>query len=210
MAAQPSTSVTTQSLMDILVSQGALNAAVAERIKMAEVQSGKSQEDLILEQHLVSEKALAQAKATFYNVSYLDLDSIPVSPDALAFVTADIAERFHVFPVSLDRNAGELTLAMSDPLDLSAIEFVEQKTGFRGKPVASEASKVEESITTRYESSLSQQVTEAMESVEPDKTKILNERAEEGGFIRGEKMGEIVTKILNFAFRARPPDVKIE
>src|SRR5258708_32791965 len=108
MAAQPSA----QSLMDILVAQGALNASVAERIKMAEVQSGKSQEDLIKEQNLVPEKALAKAKATFYNVPYLDLDTIPISPDALSFVTQDIAERFHVFPVSLDRNTKEMTLAM--------------------------------------------------------------------------------------------------
>src|SRR5258708_35952734 len=111
-----------QTLVDILVTQGSLTPAVAERIKMAEVQSGKAPLDLIKEQNLVSETALTKAKALFYNVPYLDLDTIPISPDALSFVNADIARRLQVFPVSLNRNTRELTLAMSDPVDLSAIE----------------------------------------------------------------------------------------
>ena len=48
-------------------------------------------EDLRKEQNLVSESALTKAKASFYNVPYLDLDTIPISPDALSFVTVDIA-----------------------------------------------------------------------------------------------------------------------
>ncbi len=118
MAAQsPPIPVNNQNLADILVSQGTLSPAIADRIKLAEVQSGKSQEDLIREQNLVDQKALAQAKAVFYNVPYVDLETIPISPDALAVVTQDIASRFHVFPIGIDRAKKELSLAMSDPLD---------------------------------------------------------------------------------------------
>src|SRR5258706_639682 len=198
-----------QTLVDILVTQGSLSAGVAERIKMAEVQSGKSPEDLIKEQNLVTEVALTKAKAVFYNVPYLNLDTIPISPDALSFVTADVATRLHVFPVSLNRSTKELTLAMADPVDLAAIEFVEQKTGFRVKPVAAEATKIEEFINTRFENSLSQQVTEAMQDVEAPQPNTLD-AAKVGGFIRGEKIGEIVSKVLEFAVRARASDIHIE
>lgn len=198
-----------QNLVDILIAQGALSQPIADRIKMAEVQSGKSQEDLIREQKLVPEVALTKAKAIFYNIPYLDLDTVAINPDALSFVTQDIAERFHVFPVALDRNTKELTLAMADPLDLSAIEFIEQKTNLHIKPVASELSKVDEFVTTRYEASLSQEVTEAMAEVEPSKTRTL-EAAGPEGFIREEKIGEIISKILDFAVRGRASDVHIE
>lgn len=206
MAAQSSVP---QNLVDILISQGALSQPIADRIKMAEVQSGKSQEDLIREQKLVSETALTKAKAQFYNIPYLDLETVPVNPDALSFVTQDIAQRFHVFPIALDRNTKELTLAMADPLDLSAIEFIEQKTNLHVKPVAVELSKVDEFVTTRYEASLSQEVTAAMAEVEPSKTRTL-EAAGPEGFIREEKIGEIISKILDFAVRGRASDVHIE
>src|SRR5258708_17440169 len=206
MAAQ----LASDNLIDILVADGSLNAGIAEKIKMAEIQSGRPVEELIKEQNLVPEKALAKAKAKFYNVPYVDLDTTPVSPDALSFVTQDIAAKFHVFPVNVDRNTKELTLAMTDPLDLSAIEFIEQKTGLRVKPEAAESTKVEEFLTTRFEGSLSQEVTQALKDVTKDKTQVLDGKATAGEFIRGEKIGEIISKILDFAVRARASDVHIE
>ena len=58
---------------------------------------------------------------------------------------------------------------MADPLDLTAIEFVERKTGLRVKPVAVEEDKLSDIITTRYATSLSQEVTEALKDVAPEK-----------------------------------------
>ncbi|HWA51750.1 MAG TPA: GspE/PulE family protein [Patescibacteria group bacterium] len=200
-----------QNLVDILVSQGALNSVIGDRIKMAQVQTGKDPEDLIKEQNLVTETALTKAKATFFNVPYLDLDTIPISPDALSFVTSDIAQRFRVFPVNVDRTKNELTLAMADPLDLSAIEFIEQKTNLHVRPQAADASKIDEFTKTRYEASLSQKVTEALEDVSQEGVKTLDAKQEAAGnFVRGEKIGEIVSDILDFAVRSRASDIHIE
>jgi len=115
----------TQTLADILVLQGALTRPRADQVKMAEVQSGRSQEDIIRDQKIVDEEALSKAKATFYNVPYVDLVSIPVNPSALAVLPQEVASRFHVFPISLDAATKELSLAMADPLNLSAIEFID-------------------------------------------------------------------------------------
>lgn len=206
MAAQDNT----KSLVDILVADGSLAPALAEKIKLAEVQTGKAEEDLIHDQKLVSEKALTKAKATFYNIAYVDLDTTPLSPDAMSFVPQNLAQRFNVFPVSIDRGKRELTLAMADPLDLSALEFVEQRTGLSVKPVSSDPSIIENFIETRYETSLSQEVTEALKDVEPSAKPITSTGTQEGRFIRGEKIGEVVSKILEFAVKARASDVHIE
>src|SRR5438132_12826567 len=90
------------SLADILVTQGALSAPLAERVKLAEIQTGKSQEDVLREQKLVTEDALVRAKAGLYNIPYIDLTTTPISPDALAILSQEVAERFHVFPISID------------------------------------------------------------------------------------------------------------
>ncbi|MBI4157422.1 type II/IV secretion system protein, partial [Candidatus Woesebacteria bacterium] len=104
-----------------------------------------------------------------------------------------------------------LTLAMADPLDLSAIEFIEQKSGFRVKPQAAEASKVEDYVSTKYSTSLSEEVTEALKEVSPDETsKVQTVKLERTGFIREEKISEIVNRILEFAMRARASDIHIE
>ena len=200
-----------KTLADILVDQGGLDANRAKQVKMAEVQSGRSQEEILTSQNLVSEEALTKAKATFYNVPFIDLISQPSDPEALNVLPLEVAERFRVYPVGIDKTAKQLRLAMADPLDLTAIEFIEQKTNLRVKPEAAVPSKVDEYLSTRYSNTLSQEVTEALKDVagDEDKGKAVPDLSKTG-FIREEKISEIVSHILDFAMRARASDVHIE
>ncbi len=198
-------------LADILVSQKALSSKRAKQLKLAELQTGKPQEDIVKEQNLVSEKELVRAKATLYNVPYVDLSSTPVNPDALSVLPQEVAKRFQVFPINLERTTKELFLAMADPLNLTAIEFVEQKTGFRVKPRAAEPLKIQDFIATRYTTSLSQEVTAALKEVAPEREKIKTlDVTTRTGLIRQEKISEVVTHVLDFAVRARASDIHIE
>ncbi len=198
-----------RTLVDVLVSQGSLDEERAKQVKLAEIQSGNQQEQILKSQKLVDETALTEAKAELYNVPYLDLSVIPVSPEALSTLPQEVASRFKAFPVSVDPMGKQMVLAMSDPLDLSAIEFVEQKTGLSVKPHASDPSKIETMISTGYATSLAKEVSEALKEVSPgDKVKTLDIR--KTGLIREEKVAEIVTHILSFAVKARASDVHIE
>lgn len=196
-------------MVDILVSMGSLTEDRGKQVKMAEVQYGSTQEEILKKQNLVKNADLVKAKATLYNIPYVDVSTTPASPEAISVLPQEVAERFKVFPVSVDKKSGVLNLAMADPLDLSAIEFVESKTNLRVKPIASEEDKIVETITQRYATSLSQEVTEALKEVEPDnKTSVVDNL--KVGFIREEKIAEIVRHILEFAVRSRSSDIHIE
>ncbi len=197
-------------LADVLVSLGAIDQTRADQIKLAEVQSGSPQEEIIKKGKLVSEEKLIQAKSQLYNIPFVDLDSAPVAPAALASLPSEVAERFKVFPINLDTKEKILSLAMSDPLDLSAIEFIEQKTGTHIKPYAAIPDQIDDFIRTRYVTSLSQEVTAAMKDVTPVKSEIESIEKSKGGFIREEKIAQIVSQILDFAINSRASDVHIE
>lgn len=200
---------TGNNLSDILVSMGSLTQERAEQIKMAEVQYGTTQEEIIVKQNLVSNTDLVKAKATLYNIPYVDLTITPSSPEAMSILPQDVSSKFNVFPLSVDKTAKTITLAMADPMDLTAIEFVERKTSLRVKPVAVEADKLDGIITTRYATSLSQEVTEALKDIAPDKKNTPSENYKIG-FIREEKISEIVSHILEFAVKSRSSDIHIE
>ena len=200
-----------QNLVDVLVSQGDLNASRGEQIKQAEVQTGKPQEQIIRDQNLVSPTALSKAKAALYNVPFVDLAATPVSPDALAMLPQEVAIKFKAFPFGVDRTKKELEVAMADPLDLTAIEFIEQKTALHVKPHAADPALIDQYITTRYETTLSQEVTAALKEVAPEEGKIRTlDVSQRTGLIRQEKVSQVVTSILEFAVRARASDVHIE
>src|SRR3989344_9449515 len=103
-------------LADVLVTLGALDKTRADQVKLAEIQSGSSQEDIIRKGSLVPEEKLIQAKAQLYNIPYVDLTTIPSSPDALASLLSEVAQRFKVFPVSVNKTEKSMVLAMADPL----------------------------------------------------------------------------------------------
>lgn len=198
------------SLSDILVSLGYLKREVAEKIKLAEITTGTPEEETLKKEGGVSEEALTRAKAQLLNVPFIDITSEPVSPEALSLLPQESAERLRVFPLSLDKVGKTLSLAMANPLDLTAIEFVEQKTNLRVKPYAAIPSMVDEYLATKYIGSLSREVSEALKEVTPeaDRQKTLDIALT--GSIREEKVSEIVTHVLDFAVRARASDVHIE
>lgn len=197
-------------LVDILLAQGALNADKARQVKLAEVQTGTSQEDILKKQNLVSEEALIRAKATLYNIPYVDLSSVPSVPEAMAVVDQEVAERFKIFPVSIDKAGKTITLAMADPLDLTAIEFIEQKTSLHVKPMAGIPSQIEDFVSTKYAASLSREVTEAVKEVAPEKEGAGTIDLTKTPFLKEERIAEIVTRILEFAVKARASDIHIE
>ncbi|KKQ93258.1 MAG: General secretory pathway protein E [Candidatus Woesebacteria bacterium GW2011_GWB1_39_10b] len=198
-----------KTLADVLVSLGLLDSSKAEQVKFTEVQTGKPQEAIIKDQALVDETALTRAKATLYNIPYLDLTSVPVSPEALSTIPQEVASRFKAFPVSMDPLSREMVVAMSDPMDMAAIQFIEQKTGYYVKPHAADPSKIESMIAAGYTTSLAKEVSEALREV-PDREKIVTLDASKTGLIREEKVAQIVTHILSFAVKARASDVHIE
>ncbi|MFV1917180.1 MAG: GspE/PulE family protein [Patescibacteria group bacterium] len=209
-----------KTLADILVVQGSLDPERAKGVNLAEIQTGKAQEEIIKSQNIVNEKALTQAKAALFNVPYLDLSTIPVSPEALSTLPQEVAAKFNAFPASIDPTTKQLVVAMADPLDITAIEFIEQKTGLSVKPHAAEPSLINDLISTGYTTSLAREVTEALKEVSPDKDKpktldftgtgILRPTTTKAPLIREEKVAEIVSHILSFAVKARASDVHIE
>ena len=204
--AQPVDSAST--LADVLVSQGLLKKEQAEVIKLQELQEGKTQEEIIQALGTVNEEQLTRAKASFYNIPFLDLNQAPISPEALAVLPQSVAARFSVLPISVNREKNTLDLAMANPLDLSANEFVEQKTNLRVKPLAVVPSLLAKILTERYSIGLAEEVTSALKETDiGEKTIDLSKLSE---IISEAPIARIVKELLAFAVKARASDIHIE
>lgn len=202
---------TASSLVDILVSQQALTPEQAKEVKLKEVQTGKTQEELLREDSIVDEVKLTQAKSTFYNVPFIDLDKTPISPEALGALPQSVAARFSVLPVSIDKENNRLNLAMADPLNLTAIEFVEQKTGMRIRPMIAPPSELERYITQRYQVGLSQEVTAALKEASPSEAGVKTvDLSRLDQIIREAPIAKIVKELLEFAVKSRASDIHVE
>src|SRR5207253_6888865 len=75
-----------------------------------------------------------------------------IDPRAIGFVSKQIAEKLHVFPydVSGSGRSEVVTIAMSDPTDLSAVDQLAFHTGKRIKPMLAGDSEIVAAIQTHY------------------------------------------------------------
>jgi len=204
------------SLVDVLVSQGKLTSSQADDIALEQVRSNKDPNQILEERRFVSETDLTQAKSIFYHVPYADLSTIGASPEALAQVSDGIAKMYQMLPFALDRASGELSIAMADPLDLSAIEFVERKSGLKIKPYIAPPSEIEKSIAERYAQSLSSEVSAALkESSVVNQANVLvagqtDQQISAGEVVRDAPIAKIVETVLTFALKSNASDIHIE
>ena len=198
-----------KTLVDALFASGKITAADVEKVKIDAVQTGKSQEAILLAMGL-SPLEIIKAKSAYYNIEYVNLSNIPISPEALSLISRDVAKRLSVFPISIDKAARVLRLAMANPLDVNTIEFVEKKTGFKVVPLWADGNEIGEFISVKYSTSINKEVTEAVAEVDEEVAGKLRDTITNTGFIKDEKIAEIVSHILEFAIRGRASDIHIE
>jgi len=198
-------------LAEVLATQGVLSPDQLKEVKLEQANTGKSLREIIAEHKFVSEEQLAQAEAKLYNVPFVDLGETAVSPEALSLLPQAVAERCVLIPFDYKRDKKELSVAMANPLDLTAIEFIEKKSKARIKPFIAPAADIKEVIVSAYAQPLSAEVKAALKEAgpTPEEAKAVD-ITELGKVIRQAPIAKIVSTVLEFAMKARASDVHIE
>ena len=210
----PPTAVADQklgSIVEVLVAQQHLTQDEADKLSIEQLSTGKTVEEIIKEKKIVSEEVLTKAKADFYNIPFIKISETGVSPEALNTLPESVARRYQMLPFVVNDEDKILKVVMQNPLDVTAIDFAQQKTGLRVEAHYAIPSEIEQKIAERYAQSLSGEVTKALEETSDVDTK--DETGLEKlskGVVRQAPITKIVETILSFAMKARASDVHIE
>ncbi len=201
------------SLLEVLVKNNALPQDTADQLMIEQIRSGKTIEQLLDDKHLVTEEVLSQAKAEVFGVPFVKISDIGISPEALTVLPESVARRYNMLPFAFDKTEKTLSVVMKEPLDLTAIDFAEQKTGLRLIVNYAMPSELERTIAERYAQSLSTEVTQALEET----SQVAEQKKQQqdlsnlsGEVVRQAPITKIVETILAFAIKARASDVHIE
>lgn len=207
---------TTGSVTDVLLAAGAISQQQYDDLSLEHINTNKSIEALIEEKQLVTDEVFTQAKAKAYNVPYIKLSDTGIAPQALALVPESVARRYKLIPYAVNDQEGTLSVAMTNPLDLLAIDFVTKKTGKKVLISISSAYDVNRAISERYAQSLSNEVSAALKETDQGQTLVASgveidiSQANSTEVIREAPIAKIVETILAFAMKSRASDVHIE
>jgi type IV pilus assembly protein PilB len=200
-------------LLGILVTNNVLDPSRAQEINNAHLSQGKSIEQLLEEDETVSELQLIKAKAELNKIPFIDVNDTGASPEALNKIDESVAKRYQVLPFAIDEEAKVLKVAMADPLNLPAINFIEQKTGYKLETYYALPKEIKRLIAERYAQDLSEDVSAAVEetsTIDARREALALDQAQRGGFVRAAPINKIVSTLLDYAIQSRASDVHIE
>lgn len=200
-----------QDLALILKKDGLLSDADFSRLESESYSTGLSLDELVEKSGLVDKVGLVKAKAKLYNVPFVSLKELASSPEALALIPESVAEHYKILPFEYDTSAKLLSVAMSNPLDLQTIAFLEAKSNTKVKPFMALEEELVQEIPRRYSQGLSAEVSQVLkESVDYEARSKVFDVEKIGEVIREAPIAKIVATVLEFAVKARASDVHIE
>jgi type IV pilus assembly protein PilB len=178
-----------------LLAERLLTEGQLQRAQEQARRSACALQKVIVELGFVTEKELVQAMGRRLGVGFVDLDALTLDPELARLVPEHLAKRYHVFPVSQTSN--RLTLAMSDPMNVIAVDDIRLVTGFEIETLIASEAAIERTLSRVYGS------TDLATTLE-DEAKGLSKTDVEGVFGQPEEEEEFSLELIQKRMEEAP------
>ena len=201
-------------LLELLVKENLLTQDQAQKALSDQRRSGERLATVLTRLAFVAEDELLDFLSRKYGIPVINLGRVEVDPDILRLVRKEIVQKYQVFPVRKVGNT--LTLALSDPTVVLAIDDVQFATGLHVIPVLAAESAIRAAIDHNYSSGV-EDIKKLIDQESTGETSLelldkaskvdiaeLGREAEEAPTIR------FVNLIIADAIRKRASDIHLE
>ena len=192
-------------LLNQLVKNKVIIQDQADQFELAALQKNLPIDEYLFQFTEVKREEIIKAIAEIFEISYVDLETVPTDPQAVSLISEPLAKRFNVVPFKFDSEKNILYLTTYDPFNTFASDFLEKKTGKRIVFVLADPRKIQKTIEIIYGQGLTPEVKEALKEYQPKKEEVLKETK-----IKEAPIAKIVAAIVEFAIRGHASDIHIE
>ncbi len=175
-------------------------------------ETGKNIGDVLVEEGKVSDDDLRRLHAYILGVPFVNLEQEKIDPRVLEVIPEPVARNHNIVPYRLE--GGALEVAMLDPEDLEAIDFIKKKAGLKIKPRLTSKASIT-NVLRQYQKTLEAEFGEIIKK-ETDSLIPVSEAGEEASAEDLKKISEdlpvvrIVDTLLRHAIVQHASDVHIE
>lgn len=167
----------------------------------------KPLQDIVVRNGLISEKDLTKLYSEKIDVPYIELNSKEIPREVLRLIPERIARQYKVILFGVEEDGSKL-LAMEDPDDIQAVNFLQKQLGTDIKVHVATATNI---VTTldQYRGNVSTELTRVLDSeseeAEDDELEVSEEDVAEDSPI-----AQTVNLIIEYAIKSGASDVHIE
>ena len=204
----------TKRICDILIKKKLVSEKDLKKAREVCSEKGGSLSNVLVDMKAVSREDLLTVLSEELGFPPINLSHFHVDEDTLDLLPRRIAELYRVIPIS--RVGKLLTVAMSDPLNIVALDDLKVITNLDISPVLASEENIEEAIRQYYEKSADEEITEIMREIEGASVEALptgEDEVSSGELLRITEEAPVVkltNMILSHAVKERSADILIE
>ncbi|HOR86879.1 MAG TPA: GspE/PulE family protein [Bacillota bacterium] len=195
-------------LGDMLVSSGKLSREqLEEAINLQKTEKTKRLGEIIVELGYTSEEDVLKMIEEQLGIPILDLANYNVNPKATAMVPENIARKYDLIPVDVLDN--ELLVAMSDPLNIFALDDIRLVTGMKLRTALASKTVIERTVNKYYSQEGSRKIVKEFEEEFVPGSQMEIEDSEQLD-VNSAPVVKLVNTIISQAMRNKASDIHIE
>ena len=162
---------------------------------------------------ILSEKKLMAVIAEELNIPLIDLSKLKIDPAVASIISEELVRKYQVVPIA--KIGGSLTVAMSDPLNIFALDDIAAMTKMRPTPIVATQADINNAIDQLYTLPANEAIEKIVENIRESELELI-EMAKtpdtETLFrdITQEPIVKLAAKILENAILQRASDILIE
>lgn len=135
-------------LGELLIERGIITKVQLEKALLVQREKGGLIGEILVELGFTREEEIAQALTAQYGFPYLPLSNYDINPELTNIIPLRVARQYLLIPI--DKIGNSITIAMSNPLNVQAVEDVELLTGLGVQTFVSTSSDIKKAIAKYY------------------------------------------------------------
>jgi len=199
-------------LSEILIKRGIISEEKLNQALQVQKEKGGSLGEILVSQGAINQRDLLAILSQELGIPPISLSKYKIDPEISKFIPKKIAVNYQIMPVS--RMGNVLTVAMSDPMNVFALDDIKNVTGMEISPIITTADDVKAAIEQNYGSA----ATIAIEDlVKETNIELISMKKDEDGSSYDLKEAAIDTPVVKLtgaivldATKARASDILIE
>lgn len=140
--------IVSKQLGELLIEKGIINEAQLAKALKIQAEKGGLIGQILVMLGFAKEEEIAQALTVQYGFPYLPLEYYEINSEAIKLIPENVAKQYNL--IAIDKMGDLLTIAMSNPLNVQAVEDIEMITKCKVQVFVSTMTDVTNAIEKYY------------------------------------------------------------
>ena len=191
---------------DLLKKSGHLTDEQLKKLREEQRENRRPLQDLVVRHELISDKDLTKLYAEYASIPYVELDPSKIPSDMLSLIPERIARQYNA--VVFKQEDDVKYLAMEDPDDIQAVDFIQKQLGNNVKIYITTRENILHALDN-YRGDADKELSDIIE-VQKGEDADHPEQISEADIAEDSPIAQTVNLLLEYAVRADASDVHIE